>query len=100
MLGVQAVRVVEVRLMRFTAPWCKPCQVAGPVIDKIAGELELALEVINIDNDPMPAQRYRIMSIPTVLLVDEEEGELGRIVGSLQPDTYRDRIRSLVQIQS
>ena len=57
-------------MIDFWAPWCGPCRMVGPSIDKLA-ELYSASAVvgkINVDDETAIAQRYRVMSIPTVMI--------------------------------
>lgn len=57
-------------LVDFWAPWCGPCKMAGPVLEKIAGEYEGQLKVckVNVDDERQIATQYGIMSIPTMFL--------------------------------
>ena len=57
-------------IVDFWAEWCGPCRAVAPVLDKIAEERagELKLVKVNIDEEPELAQRYGIMSIPTIVL--------------------------------
>ena len=57
-------------LVDFWAPWCGPCKMAAPVLEKIAGEYEGQLKVckVNVDNERQTATQYGIMSIPTMFL--------------------------------
>ena len=57
-------------LVDFWAEWCGPCHAVSPVLDKIASERdgELKLVKVNIDEEQGLAQKYGIMSIPTMIL--------------------------------
>jgi thioredoxin 1 len=62
-------------IVDFWAEWCGPCRAVSPVLDKIAEERESELRVVkvNIDEEPELAQRYGVMSIPTILLFKDGE---------------------------
>lgn len=54
-------------LVDFWAPWCGPCQMMGPVIEELAGEVTTSkVGKLNVDDHPDIAQTYGIMSIPTI----------------------------------
>lgn len=54
-------------LVDFWAPWCGPCQIMGPVIEELAGEVTTAkVGKLNADEHPDVAQEYGVMSIPTI----------------------------------
>ena len=52
----------------FWAAWCGPCRMVAPEIDKLAAQYDGSVDVVKVDVDasPQTAQRYGIMSIPTV----------------------------------
>ena len=66
----------------FFAPWCSPCKMFSPVVDKIAEEYKGSVKVgkVNIDEDPELAQEFGVMSIPT-LIVMRDGKVLNRSVG-------------------
>ncbi len=69
-------------LVDFWATWCGPCQMAGPVLDKIAQEYEGRLKVckLNIDEGHQTATKCGVMSVPTLNIY--KNGEMvDQIVG-------------------
>ena len=64
-------------LVDFFAHWCGPCRMVGPVLDEIAAEREdLKVCKINVDEQPELAQRYGVVSIPTLMVVENGQMKL------------------------
>ncbi len=71
-------------MVDFWAPWCGPCRMIAPVIEEIAREMKGNMKVVkvNVDDYPELAERFGIMSIPTLLFF--KNGEIkGKIVGAV-----------------
>lgn len=55
-------------LVDFYADWCGPCQMVGPILDELSKEVkDVCFMKVNVDKLPDLAQRYGVMSIPTLL---------------------------------
>jgi thioredoxin 1 len=66
-------------LLDFWASWCGPCKMVAPIIDEVAEETKEAVKVgkINIDEEGELAAAFKIMSIPTLVVVKD-----GKVVES------------------
>ena len=82
-------------LVDYWAPWCGPCKMATPVLEKIAGEYEGRLKVckVNVDEQRETASRYRIMSIPTMFLF--KDGEMVSQIMGVTPNFESDLKRRI-----
>ena len=74
-------------LVDFWAEWCGPCHAVAPILDRIVEERagEIKLVKVNIDEEPSLAQKYGIVSIPTIILF--REGEPSAAAIGAQPKT-------------
>jgi len=73
-------------LVDFWAEWCGPCHMIAPVLEEIASEQEGKLQIakVNVDDNPNTAQRFNVMSIPTLLVFQpgDSAAEVKRLVGA------------------
>jgi len=80
----------------FWAPWCAPCRMTKPVLERLAGEYRDSVDFwpINSDQNQELLQELKIYGIPTVLLV--QDGEIaGRFTGAQREDAYRRMFEAL-----
>lgn len=84
-------------MVDFYADWCGPCQMAAPIIDKLADEYrgKVLIAKVNVDENRQTAQEFGVMSIPTVIMFEEEDGDVKPVkkqVGFPGEDGYRSMI--------
>lgn len=62
-------------LLDFTADWCEPCKAMEPVLERVAADYAGRIRVLRVDFDECPdvAERFRVMSLPTLILLRNGE---------------------------
>ena len=78
-------------LVDFWAPWCGPCRMVSPVVERVGREQAGALKVVklNVDEAPKISERYGIRGIP-LLIIFRNGSEVDRLVGAAPYERLRD----------
>ena len=66
------------KILYFSAAWCGPCKMLGPIMESLAGEINY--EKIDVDNNQDLSIQYGVRNIPTLVLVENGEA-VGRLTG-------------------
>lgn len=69
------------KVLKFYADWCGPCKALTRIIDIAGDKVTIPVENVNIDENIFLAQEFKVRSVPTMVLVDDNENELKRHVG-------------------
>ena len=67
------------RLLKFSAEWCLPCKMLAKTLEGV--NLPYTISSIDIDDSPNLAADYKVRGVPTMILVDDNDKEVGRLVG-------------------
>ena len=76
-------------LVDFWAPWCGPCRMQGPILEKLAEELpNISICKVNVDDNADIAIKFQIMSIPALLIF--KDGKLAKqFIGLTEADELK-----------
>lgn len=84
-------------MIDFWASWCGPCRMVSPVIDEIAKDFGEKIKVgkVNFDEQPSLAEKFKIMSIPTIMIFSKGEAA-DKAVGVRDKAEYVSMIEKLI----
>ena len=84
-------------LVDFSASWCGPCQMMGPVLNQLSAEYEGKVKIVKVDIDESMdlAQKYQIMSVPNMIFF-KDGAALDAVVGAVPPAYLKEKLDKLV----
>ena len=79
------------------APWCGPCRMVAPVVEKLAEKYDQQFKFcrLNIDENPKTAAKYRIMSIPTLMFF-KDGTVVDTVIGAVPERALQPKIEALL----
>ncbi len=80
-------------LVDFWATWCRPCQMVAPILEELTQEYtgKLTIAKLDVDQNQKTAQKYRVMSIPTMMIFKEGK-PVANIVGFKAKDKLKQEL--------
>lgn len=79
-------------LVDFWATWCGPCQMQAPILEELAKEVnDVLIAKVDVDDNPDLARKYRVMSIPTLVVFKDGEPVISA-VGMQSKETLKEML--------
>ena len=84
-------------LVDFSAVWCGPCQMMGPVLEQLSAEYEGRAKIVKVDIDTSSdlAMKYRIMSVPNMIFFRNGE-QKDAVIGAVPATVLKEKLDKLV----
>jgi len=84
-------------LVDFWAPWCPPCRMVGPIVERLSEKNKDKMKFcrINVDENPQVASRFRIMSIPTLMFFNKGK-VVDTVIGAVPETMLQQKINSVL----
>lgn len=84
--------------IKFSATWCGPCKHMEPTVEKLANEFSTATFLaVDIDEAPELVQKYKIRTLPTLVIIKDGQ-EVERVIGSSLLEPLRKIFRTLLNV--
>ena len=74
------------KVLKFYATWCEPCKMLTRIMEQAKDKINIPVQEVNIEEEMELAQKYRVRSVPTMVMVAEDGTELKRQSGMLMED--------------
>ncbi len=84
-------------LLDLWAPWCRPCLMVAPVVEKLAEKYNGRFKFcrLNVDENPQTAAKYQVMSIPTLIFFKNGQ-VMDTAIGAVPEQTIKPKIDALL----
>lgn len=80
-------------LVDFFAEWCGPCKTLSPIIEELAEEItDVKIAKINVDDQPNLAEKYKIMTVPTLALLEH-----GKVIAQSSGVRPKEEILNMIE---
>lgn len=92
----EVLKAEELVLVDFFAEWCGPCKMMSPIIDELVEEYSGVVKIgkLNVDEESAISGRYRVMNIPTLLLLKNGE-VVDKVIGAIAKSQLIEKINKL-----
>tara|TARA_R100000482_G_scaffold109066_1_gene51324 strand:- start:51 stop:302 length:252 start_codon:yes stop_codon:yes gene_type:complete len=77
------------KILYFSAVWCGPCKALAPTMDQLASQ-GLPVQKIDVDQDNNMSAQYGVRNVPTLIKVDSNGVEVGRLVGNQSAEVIKE----------
>ena len=77
------------KILYFSAVWCGSCKALAPTMDQLASQ-GMPVQKIDVDQDNNMSAQYGVRNVPTLIKVDSNGNEVGRLVGNQSADMIKE----------
>ncbi|MCS6959266.1 MAG: thioredoxin [Pseudanabaenaceae cyanobacterium SKYGB_i_bin29] len=83
-------------LVDFYAPWCGPCQLMAPILEKVGAQVRDKVQIVKINTDQYPdiASQYHVRALPTFIIFRDGK-PIERFEGAMTADQLLDKLKRL-----